>query len=247
MTKKRPTTDDEARESRPADEPDDDAPRHVQASVGYQEHVRETAGSEAALTSPTSHAKGAAVTDDDAASALLVLRRYLVENGHGDPLAVGKARHDLRHPGTGQFTPAPGRPAAHPYLTDGRAADSPANAPVTPRPDTAWPGADTLATGPLAHALSAHGATVHQVYPPAAPRPEAQATVQAAQNPDHPEAAWPHGPLTVAVQHLDLTGQRAALGVGTSPVQPPPRTAPTGATTPQPRGGGFAAPHPPGA
>ncbi|HEV2347391.1 MAG TPA: hypothetical protein VGS97_25070 [Actinocrinis sp.] len=44
-----------------------------------------------------------------------------------------KDRHDVRHPTSGQFMPG----TKHPYLTDGHAADSPGNAPATPRSEPA--------------------------------------------------------------------------------------------------------------
>lgn len=128
------------------------------------------------------------------------------------PLAA-KEQHAVRHPQTGQFAPMP----KHPYIADGHAADSPGNAPATPRPATSWPGVD-------AHPASDQGVRFTQVGDRHAVSPMPQTTISTAQA---ERASGPSfAPGTAAVQHLDLT-TGSPIRPSTFPVRPPFRTAPT--------------------
>jgi hypothetical protein len=225
---------------RPADEPD--APGHVQAARAHMDEMDEKSDNQAADLSKTADGDDVTPMPEEVLDAVHVLRDYLVAHGHDDPLAaIDKARHGLRHPGTGQFVPAPAQSSAHPYLTEGRAADSPANAPATPRPGTSWPDA-----GPLASAIAAHGVPVHQVGQPTVPAPEPQATLHTVSGGNH-LAGPTFEPGTVTLQRVDLASQTMPVVVNAVPGQPPVHAAPTGAVPPQPRGGGNAALTAPGA
>jgi len=135
-----------------------------------------------------------------------------------------------RHPATGRFTSG----AGHPIAIEGRAADSPANPPATPRAATPWP----AASSPLAQAIASHGVPRAQVGQSAAPTPAPAVTLHTFQGNDHPHTSY-SAPAAAAVQTIDLRGGAPASAT-TFPARAPFGTAPTGALPPQQRGPGAA-------
>lgn len=121
-------------------------------------------------------------------------------------------RHDLRHPDTGRYTPAP----QHPILTDGQAADSPGNIAATSRPSTSWPGTEWTRATP-------GGVPVTQVGPPSGLPSEPFAVVPSSTGADHPERVM-HGNPAV-VERIDLTRGDTPRPVAL-PIQPSPFIAP---------------------
>lgn len=131
--------------------------------------------------------------------------------------------------------------SSRPYLTPGHAADSPSNVPGGHSAAVPQTGQRT-GYGPITESLTSYGIPRTQVYRPEAPAPRPQTSLGTSQTPAPAGPAYQPGTATVA--HLDLTGQP---GPSAAPTQPAFHTAPTGAIAPQPRGGGNAAPMPPGA
>lgn len=117
-----------------------------------------------------------------------------------------------RHPESGQFVSDP----KHPYITEGHAADSPANGPATPRLDSAWPGM-------AAHVASDQGVRFNRVGDRVALSPTVAGTLTDRRGADHPERAM--SPGVVQLAHLDLA-TASPFGPQTAPTQHPSRTAP---------------------